>query len=361
MPRSDKSIAALAQKIPGEQQRLAGIELAKMRESIKLAEQAKKQIAEKKAEAADEIAAQGDRPLEHQRNRDAAPARTRRPPQRGQRRAGSEPEPDKSRSSHRASAGGDRGALRPARNRRSRRRGTSLSSHARRNHHRDLSRRALRGPDRLQKDSRARPATSSNEPHAPGSNATPTRPRIRLDLTIDGRGQSTIATKIPFFDHMLTLFARHSLCDLEVEGRRRYRGRSASHRRRHRHRARPGLRPRARRQARHSPLRLGVSADGRDARARRRRLQRAPVSRLPRAAERRLDRRVLVHAGRGISARLQHSRRAPICTSRSSTAATRTTWAKRSSRASPKPSIKPASSIRASKECRARRARSSES
>jgi imidazoleglycerol-phosphate dehydratase len=44
-----------------------------------------------------------------------------------------------------------------------------------------------------------------------------TETRIRLDLTIDGRGQSTIATKIPFFDHMLTLFARHSLCDLHIE------------------------------------------------------------------------------------------------------------------------------------------------
>src|SRR6185436_16164967 len=44
-----------------------------------------------------------------------------------------------------------------------------------------------------------------------------TETRIRLDLTIDGRGQSTIATKIPFFDHMLTLFARHSLCDLQIE------------------------------------------------------------------------------------------------------------------------------------------------
>jgi len=41
--------------------------------------------------------------------------------------------------------------------------------------------------------------------------------RIRLDLDIDGRGQSAIATKIPFFDHMLTLFARHSLCDLTIE------------------------------------------------------------------------------------------------------------------------------------------------
>lgn len=41
--------------------------------------------------------------------------------------------------------------------------------------------------------------------------------RIRLDLNIDGRGTSTVATKIPFFDHMLTLFARHGLVDLEVQ------------------------------------------------------------------------------------------------------------------------------------------------
>jgi imidazoleglycerol-phosphate dehydratase len=39
---------------------------------------------------------------------------------------------------------------------------------------------------------------------------------ISLNLLLDGRGQSTIETKIPFFDHMLTLFARHSLVDLEV-------------------------------------------------------------------------------------------------------------------------------------------------
>ena len=40
---------------------------------------------------------------------------------------------------------------------------------------------------------------------------------IAIDLTVDGRGRSTIATKIPFFDHMLTLFARHSLVDLTVQ------------------------------------------------------------------------------------------------------------------------------------------------
>ncbi|EDY21174.1 Imidazoleglycerol-phosphate dehydratase [Chthoniobacter flavus Ellin428] len=40
--------------------------------------------------------------------------------------------------------------------------------------------------------------------------------KIQIDLRIDGRGTSQIATKIPFFDHMLTLFSRHSLCDLTV-------------------------------------------------------------------------------------------------------------------------------------------------
>jgi imidazoleglycerol-phosphate dehydratase len=40
---------------------------------------------------------------------------------------------------------------------------------------------------------------------------------ITLDLLIDGRGQGQVQTKIPFFDHMLLLFARHSLCDLRVQ------------------------------------------------------------------------------------------------------------------------------------------------
>lgn len=39
---------------------------------------------------------------------------------------------------------------------------------------------------------------------------------IALSLAIDGRGTSRIETGIPFFDHMLTLFAKHGLFDLEV-------------------------------------------------------------------------------------------------------------------------------------------------
>ena len=36
---------------------------------------------------------------------------------------------------------------------------------------------------------------------------------------MDGTGVSKIDTGIPFFDHMLTLFAKHGLFDLEVKAR----------------------------------------------------------------------------------------------------------------------------------------------
>ena len=40
---------------------------------------------------------------------------------------------------------------------------------------------------------------------------------IRVALSLDGRGEGRIATGLPFLDHMLELFARHALFDLEVE------------------------------------------------------------------------------------------------------------------------------------------------
>ena len=46
-----------------------------------------------------------------------------------------------------------------------------------------------------------------------------TETSIRLSLDVDGSGQASIATGVAFFDHMLTLFARHALFDLEVEAR----------------------------------------------------------------------------------------------------------------------------------------------
>lgn len=40
--------------------------------------------------------------------------------------------------------------------------------------------------------------------------------RIRLKLVVDGQGRSKIRTGVPFFDHMLTLFAKHSTTDLNL-------------------------------------------------------------------------------------------------------------------------------------------------
>lgn len=39
---------------------------------------------------------------------------------------------------------------------------------------------------------------------------------ITVRLSLDGSGRSTIDTGIPFLDHMLDLFARHGLFDLEI-------------------------------------------------------------------------------------------------------------------------------------------------
>ena len=42
---------------------------------------------------------------------------------------------------------------------------------------------------------------------------------IRVALTLDGSGRAAVETGIPFLNHMLELFARHGLFDLEVECR----------------------------------------------------------------------------------------------------------------------------------------------
>lgn len=42
---------------------------------------------------------------------------------------------------------------------------------------------------------------------------------IRLRLVLDGAGRAKVDTGVPFFDHMLTLVARHGLFNLEIEAR----------------------------------------------------------------------------------------------------------------------------------------------
>ena len=40
--------------------------------------------------------------------------------------------------------------------------------------------------------------------------------RISLALNLDGKGKASVKTGIPFFDHMLTLFAKHAVMDLTL-------------------------------------------------------------------------------------------------------------------------------------------------
>jgi imidazoleglycerol-phosphate dehydratase len=43
--------------------------------------------------------------------------------------------------------------------------------------------------------------------------------RIELHVDLDGGGRATLATGIGFFDHMLTLLARHAVIDLAIEAK----------------------------------------------------------------------------------------------------------------------------------------------
>jgi len=40
--------------------------------------------------------------------------------------------------------------------------------------------------------------------------------RITAKIALDGQGKAKVRTGIPFFDHMLTLFAKHAVVDLEL-------------------------------------------------------------------------------------------------------------------------------------------------
>ncbi len=43
--------------------------------------------------------------------------------------------------------------------------------------------------------------------------------QIRVELNLDGSGQSQIATGVGFFDHMLTLLAKHAAIDLNIKAK----------------------------------------------------------------------------------------------------------------------------------------------
>jgi imidazoleglycerol-phosphate dehydratase len=42
---------------------------------------------------------------------------------------------------------------------------------------------------------------------------------ISVAIDLDGKGEGRIDTSIPFLDHMLSLFSRHGLVDLDIQGR----------------------------------------------------------------------------------------------------------------------------------------------
>jgi imidazoleglycerol-phosphate dehydratase len=43
--------------------------------------------------------------------------------------------------------------------------------------------------------------------------------QIKVAIDLDGSGRTEIATPLPFFDHMLDAFGRHSLLDVKIEAR----------------------------------------------------------------------------------------------------------------------------------------------
>ena len=54
-------------------------------------------------------------------------------------------------------------------------------------------------------------------PRTASISRTTSESQIELSLNLDGTGSSAIDTSVPFFDHMLTAFAKHSLTDLRVK------------------------------------------------------------------------------------------------------------------------------------------------
>ncbi|PPF87665.1 imidazoleglycerol-phosphate dehydratase HisB [Subtercola sp. Z020] len=56
----------------------------------------------------------------------------------------------------------------------------------------------------------------STEPRTATLSRETSESSIRLSLNLDGTGVSTVDTSVPFYNHLLTAFAKHSLTDLTV-------------------------------------------------------------------------------------------------------------------------------------------------
>src|SRR4029453_15566808 len=61
--------------------------------------------------------------------------------------------------------------------------------------------------------------TSSGAPRTVRVQRETSESSIDLSLDLDGSGVSDIETSVPFYDHLLTAFAKHSLTDLTVRAR----------------------------------------------------------------------------------------------------------------------------------------------
>ncbi|MEX2580816.1 MAG: imidazoleglycerol-phosphate dehydratase HisB [Verrucomicrobiales bacterium] len=59
----------------------------------------------------------------------------------------------------------------------------------------------------------------ASQPRSSSTARTTGETDISLELVVDGTGRSSIDTGVPFFDHMLTLFAKHGRFDLEVRAK----------------------------------------------------------------------------------------------------------------------------------------------
>jgi imidazoleglycerol-phosphate dehydratase len=58
--------------------------------------------------------------------------------------------------------------------------------------------------------------TTSNAPRTARVQRETSESSIDLSIDLDGTGASEIETSVPFYDHLLTAFAKHSLTDLTV-------------------------------------------------------------------------------------------------------------------------------------------------